>query len=243
MLNVSQVSKRYGKNLVNNDLSFTLADKQLSVLLGPNGSGKSTIIKCIVGFLRYEGDITLDGKPIHDLDVKRQIAYVPEVPELYNELTVWQHFQFIAYAYGITNFEQDAEHYLTLFQLHTKKDDLCGSLSKGMRQKVSIICALILNPRVLIVDEPMIGLDPDAIRELKNIFLTLKETCAILVSTHLIDSITNIWDQVLILNQGKLVYTSTKDEFEQSHQSLEDIYFSHHNSCSDSKGVDEDETI
>lgn len=227
MLLVEHVTKKYGKTEVVKDLSFTLHDNHVTVLLGHNGAGKSTIIKCIVGFLNYNGSITLDGKPVSDLEAKRQIAYIPEVPELYNELTVWQHFEFLARAYGVTDYHERAEKYLAIFKLTAKKEELCGSLSKGMRQKVSIICALILNPRVLIVDEPMVGLDPDAIKALKNLFQELKSECAIFISTHLISSIDDLWDQVLILKQGELVYSATKESFAAQQETLEDIYFAH----------------
>lgn len=237
MLTVSHVTKTYGNNIANNDVSFTLNDNQITVLVGQNGAGKSTIIKCIVGFLNYHGEITLDGKDIQELDVKRQIGYIPEVPELYNELTVYQHFQFIANAYHITGFEERANHYLDLFKLTPKKDELCGSLSKGMRQKVSIICALIINPRLLIVDEPMVGLDPDAIRDLKQVFETLKAECSIFISTHLLDSVENLWDQALIMNAGKIVFSTLRENFDSTTQRLEDIYFSHR----DPSDIQEDE--
>lgn len=230
MLTVSHVTKNYGKKRVVNDVSFELKDNQITVLVGQNGAGKSTIIKCIVGFLNFEGDIKLDGKSYQDLDVKRQIGYIPEVPELYNELTVAQHFQFIAHAYNITNYQEIVDNYLNIFNLTEKRDELCGSLSKGMRQKVSIICALILQPRVLIVDEPMVGLDPNAIRDLKTILSQLKENCAIFISTHLLESVENLWDQVLIMNSGNVVFQSYKNDFATLNQSLEEVYFAHHTS-------------
>lgn len=228
MLTVSHVFKNYGKKQVIKDVSFTLNKGQITVLAGQNGAGKSTIIKCITGFLKFDGDITLEGKRYDDLEVKRQIGYIPEVPELYNELTVKQHFQFIALAYGVTDYEERVQKYLSIFNLTAKQDELCGALSKGMRQKVSIICALVLNPKVLIVDEPMVGLDPDAIREFKRILVQLKEECAIFISTHLLESVENLWDKVLIMNSGEVVFESEKDAFVASGQSLEDVYFAHH---------------
>lgn len=225
MLRVENVTKMYKDLAANNNVCFTLKDNQITVLLGENGAGKSTIIKSIVGFLKYDGSITLDGKDIQDLDVKRQIGYVPEVPELYGELTLWQQLQFVAYAYGIKDFEERANYYLNLFRISEKKDELCGALSKGMRQKVSVISALILKPRILILDEPMIGLDPEAIRDLKLVLESLKNECMILVSTHLIESVTSIWDQVIIMNHGNVVFNTTKEEFEGSNETLEEIYF------------------
>lgn len=243
MLQVSNVTKFYGKNKVNDNISFTLNDNQITVLIGQNGAGKSTIIKCIVGFLNHEGEITLDGVDHHDVSVKKQIGYIPEVPELYNELTVQQHFDFIASAYQVTDYQESVDHYLDLFQLTEKRNELCGALSKGMRQKVSIICALLLKPRVLIVDEPMVGLDPDAIRELKRIFIALKENCAVFISTHLLSSVEDLWDQVLIMNSGKVVFNSLKVDFDETKQSLEDVYFSHHTKEQLIEEVSEDNEI
>ncbi|WP_205422842.1 MULTISPECIES: ABC transporter ATP-binding protein [unclassified Granulicatella] len=236
MLSVLNVSKSYGSHFANKNVTFTLEDRQITVLLGENGAGKSTIIKCITGFLNYTGYISLNDVSINDLNVKRQIAYIPEVPELYNELTVYQHFQFIANAYHVEDYEEKAMTYLDMFHLTPKKDELCGSLSKGMKQKVSIICALILNPKVLILDEPLIGLDPDAIRTLKETLSTLKQECCILISTHLLDSVSNLWDQVLIMKHGEIVFHATKDTFDDTN-SLEDIYFGYTEKVGESDGT------
>lgn len=225
MLRVESVTKQYKDVLASNNVSFTLHDNQITVLLGENGAGKSTIIKAITGFLNYEGHITLDGKDCKELEVKRMIGFVPEVPELYGELTVWQQIQFMAYAYGVKNFEEDANYYLQLFRIEDKKDALCGALSKGMKQKVSVISALILRPRLLILDEPMIGLDPEAIRDLKSVLEQLKERCMIFLSTHLIESVASLWDQVIIMKKGNVVYQTTKEAFKDSPQTLEEIYF------------------
>lgn len=225
MLRVENVTKKYKNLVANNDVSFTLQDNQITILLGENGAGKSTIIKSITGFLKFDGHITLDGKDVTDIEVKKSIGFVPEIPELYGELTVWQQINFIAYAYGIKEFEENAKYLLQLFRIFDKKDELCGTLSKGMRQKVSVICALILKPRVLILDEPMIGLDPEAIRDLKLMLEQLKDRCMILLSTHIIDSVTSIWDQVLIMNKGNLVYQATRTQLEESGKTLEEVYF------------------
>lgn len=225
MLKVENVTKRYGNIIANDNVSFELLDNQITILLGENGAGKSTIIKAITGFLNYDGTIDLDGKDAKDLETKKQIGFVPEVPELYGELTVWQQIQFVAYAYGIKDFEDIAEKYLHFFRIIDKKHELCGALSKGMKQKVSIISALVLNPRVLILDEPMVGLDPEAIRDLRNLLNELKSTCCIMLSTHIIDTVASIWDQALIMNKGKLVYKAHRDSFDNAEGSLEEIYF------------------
>lgn len=225
MLEIKNVTKRYKDLLANNNISTRIEKNQITILLGENGAGKSTLIKSIVGFLKFEGEIIVDGIPNKELAAKTKIGYVPEIASLYNELTVMQQFQFVAYAYGIKNFEETAEYYLNRFRIYDKKDSLCGTLSKGMRQKVSIICALILKPEILILDEPLIGLDPEAIRDLRTILEEKKEMMGILLSTHIIETIATIWDKVIILNKGSLVFEATRKEFENSNQTLEEVYF------------------
>jgi ABC-2 type transport system ATP-binding protein len=115
---------------------------------------------------------------------------------------------------------------LTRFDMGDKKQMLCKELSKGMQQKVSICCALLINPKMVLFDEPMMGLDPKAIKELKDIFLELREKgCAVLISTHILDSIEGVWDRVLVMNKGKIVLSRTRKELENSSESLEKIFF------------------
>ncbi|NMB07350.1 MAG: ATP-binding cassette domain-containing protein, partial [Tissierellia bacterium] len=136
------------------------------------------------------------------------------------------HINFIAKAYNIENFEDRAKELLERFNMIDKKDKLGKELSKGMQQKVSIICALITEPNLILFDEPMIGLDPKAIKELKSIFLELKaENKAIIISTHIIDSIKDIWDNVLIMKDGEIIFERDKKELIEKKESLEDIFF------------------
>lgn len=225
MLVVNNVSKKYGEMYANKDVSFTAKEQEVTILLGANGAGKSTIIKSIVGLLRFDGEITLDDVAISELSAKKQIAYVPEMPELYNELSVWEHFRFIAHVNGITDFEETALKYLDVFNLSHKKDTVCSDLSKGMRQKVSIINALITKPKLLILDEPMIGLDPEAIRTLRQVLDDLKQDCIVFLSTHLIESVETIWDHAIILRNGSVVFEGDKKDLVLQSVRLEDIYF------------------
>ena len=200
MLEVQHLTKKYGKNLANDDLNFTISDGTITVMLGPNGAGKSTAIKSIIGFLKYKGKITIDGMDNKSLEAKRIIGYVPEIPALYPNLTVMEHLEFIARAYKLKDYKAYAEELLERFELADKKKKFGDELSKGMQQKLSICCGLLTRPKMILFDEPMIGLDPHAIKELKNVFLELKEKGAtILISTHMIDSIDGVWDQTLII--------------------------------------------
>ncbi|NLE23957.1 MAG: ABC transporter ATP-binding protein [Clostridiaceae bacterium] len=227
MLKVKNLSKKYEKVLAVNKVSFEINSGEIGVLIGPNGAGKSTTIKSIAGLLRFDGEISIDGKPNKSIEAKRTFGYVPESSSLYESLNVWDHLEFVARAYGLQDWEDTAEALLTRFEMDDKKNKIGKDLSKGMQQKVSICCALLIKPSMVMFDEPMIGLDPRAIKELKEIFIELKNAgCAILISTHILDSIAEIWDKVLIMNKGEIVYNNTKDAMVLSGESLEHIFFS-----------------
>lgn len=231
MLIVNNLVKTYGKQNAVNDISFELQGGEVVGLLGPNGAGKSTTMKCIVGLLRKtSGEITLGGYDHLSVEAKKLFSYIPETPYVYDLLTVHEHMQFVAQAYGVRDWKERAEQYLETYELADKRDKLGRDLSKGMRQKVSICCALLPDPEVLFFDEPMIGLDPKAIRNTKRIFKELKERGkTILVSTHLIDGIESIADRVMILKNGNIIGNDTisnlKRQFVQEEgTSLEDLF-------------------
>ncbi|EAZ80560.1 ABC transporter ATP-binding protein [Algoriphagus machipongonensis] len=231
MLIVNNLVKKYGKQNAVDDISFELKGGEVVGLLGPNGAGKSTTMKCIVGLLRKSsGEITIGDHHHLSLEAKKMFSYIPETPYVYDMLTVWEHFQFVAQAYHVEDWKEKATELMELFELDDKKDKLGRDLSKGMRQKVSICCALIPDPQVLFFDEPMIGLDPKAIKNTRQIFRKLKEEGkTILVSTHLIDSVESIADRIMILKNGKILGNDTisnlKKQFVQEEGStLEDLF-------------------
>ncbi len=215
MLEVEHLTKKFKSFPAVDDISFTLNKGDIVGLLGPNGAGKSTTIKTIAGLLRKTaGQISIGGYPNNSREAKKKFTYVPEVPELYDMLTVWEHLQFIAYAYDVADFEEKAERLIERYDLHDKKDKLAKELSKGMKQKVSICCGLLPEPELYLFDEPMIGLDPKAIRETKLIFKELSEQQkTVFVSTHLLDSIENLCQRVLVMKQGKIIVDLTMESF------------------------------
>mgnify|MGYP004627159059 CR=1 FL=1 len=227
MFEVSHVTKRYGKVVANDDISFSVADGQIAVLLGPNGAGKSTVIKCITGLLRFDGSVTVCGFPNKSLEAKRLLGYVPEMPAVYDLLTIAEHLEFIARAYSLSDWKERADSLLSRFELFDKKDKLGKELSKGMQQKLSICCALLPEPKVIVFDEPMVGLDPHAIKELKAVFAELKTAGAsVLISTHMLDSVEDYWDVAHIMVNGRFAATRKNEALSEGECSLEELFFS-----------------
>ncbi len=223
MLSISGVTKKYGKNIANDNISFAVGDGQIGILLGPNGAGKSTIIKCITGLLRFTGRIEINGVENNTIEAKRQLGYIPEMPAVYDLLTVAEHLEFVRRAYKVEDTAY-SQQLLERLELWDKKDKLGKELSKGMQQKLSIACALCHRPRVAVFDEPLVGLDPHAIKELKNIFRELKQDGAsVLISTHMIDSVEDYWDVANIMMNGRFAATKLNDNSEE--QSLEELFF------------------
>ena len=213
MLSVNNVTKKYGKVIANENISLQIADGQIAVLLGPNGAGKSTIIKSIIGFLKYQGSVTVDGLLNKSIEAKRIMGYIPEIPSLYPNLTVDEHLEFVARAYKLDNYKDYKEELLRRFELDDKKKKFGDELSKGMQQKLSICCGLLPKPKLILFDEPMIGLDPHAIKELKSLLLELKQQGAsVLVSTHMIDSIEELWDTTYIMMKGRVAAVVERDK-------------------------------
>ena len=223
MLKVEHVTKKYGKITAVQDVSFQIGSGEIAVLLGPNGAGKSTIIKCIAGLLRFNGEILIDELENKSLEAKRVLGYVPEMPAVYDMLTVREHLDFILRAYRMED-DGTADALLERFELTDKRDKLGKELSKGMQQKLSICCALVHKPSVIIFDEPMVGLDPHAIKQLKEVFLKLKNNgVTVLISTHMIDSVENYWDKVYIMKNGAFV--AERAATDTTEESLEDLFF------------------
>lgn len=224
MIEVKNLTKRYGKLTAVDDISLTAKQGEITVLLGPNGAGKSTTIKSITNLLQFQGDITICGYKNDSIEAKKSFGYIPEAPILYDLLTIDEHIEFIGKAYNSKDYKEIAERYISLFHLAQKRKKPVKELSKGMKQKVSMLIALIISPRALLVDEPMVGLDPSSIEETLQLLVQLKEKgVSILISTHIIDVIDEIWDEAYILNNGKIVQHVSRVDLHD--ESLKELFF------------------
>lgn len=226
MLDVCCVTKKYGKTEACRNVSFHLDPGSVTVLLGPNGAGKSTIMKSIIGFLKYDGEITVGGYPNKTVEARRILGYIPEMPSLYPNLTVSEHMEFLARAYRLTGYQERVTELFEKFELTDKKKKFGDELSKGMQQKLNICLGLLPEPQLLLLDEPMIGLDPHAIKELKQTMEQMRqEGRTLLVSTHIIDSVDMLWDRTIIMQGGTVRANMTREELEQDGRTLEQLFF------------------
>jgi len=225
VISVKNLVKKYDNVIAANDVSFNVYPGEITVLLGPNGAGKSTTIKSIAGLLNYDGEITICGKNNKSVEAKQVFGFVPEIPALFDLMTVWEHAQFIARAYRLKDgWQTETEELLRRFEILDKKDSLSRELSKGMMQKVSIVLALMIQPKAVLFDEPLIGLDPKAINEMTEVFGELKQKgSSLLISTHIIDTIDHIWDRAYIMNKGSIIYETTRSEL--NGKNLKDLFF------------------
>ncbi len=234
MLEVKNITGGYINIPVVKDVSFTVESGQLVGLIGLNGAGKSTTIKEIIGLLTpYQGEILIDGKSlVQDAEnYRKKIGFIPETPNLYEELTLKEHLEVVALAYDLT-WDQAwsrVQGLLTVFRLGEKLDWFPVHFSKGMKQKVMIICAFMVEPSLLIVDEPFLGLDPVAISDLVNLLEEEKaKGTSILMSTHVLDSAEKMCDSFVILHQGQVRATGNLEElqhaFNMKGASLNEIY-------------------
>lgn len=231
-IEVEKFRKEYDGTLAADDLSFSLPRGTVGALIGPNGAGKTTTIRSLCGILRpTAGKLTVAGFDVESqpLDVKRRIAYVPDDPPLFETLSVWEHIQFVASAYGVADYTPIAEQLLEEFHLLDKRHALASELSRGMRQKVAIACAYLHAPEVLFFDEPLTGLDPAAIRLLKKTMVDrASQGATVLVSSHLLALVEDICQHLIILSKGQCLFSGTTQQAKEQYsgaKTLEEIFF------------------
>lgn len=234
ILQVSNVSGGYTRKPVIKDLSFSIEKGELVGLIGLNGAGKSTTIKHIIGtLLPREGEIRLNGVTLQeDMEAYRgSFSYIPETPVLYEELTLKEHLALTAMAYGIDEktLEERSEMLLKEFRMEKRLTWFPSHFSKGMRQKVMIMCAFLVNPNLYIIDEPFVGLDPLGIQSLLDQMDAKKrEGASILMSTHILSTAERYCDRIILLHEGRVRAQGTMDDLRASFKmpgaTLDDLY-------------------
>ncbi len=233
MLEVHRLVKQYKNSRAVDDLSFAIQPGEIVGLLGPNGAGKTTVLRCIAGILRpTAGAVWINGFDVvtDQAQAKAKLAFVPEVPSLYELLTVDEHLKFVAMCFGTLDiYERLRDELLHRYSLVEKRNELVATLSKGMKQKLSVACALVHGANVMLFDEPLIGIDPAGAHEFKaELSRARDDGAAILVSTHLLDTAEKLCDRMIILSKGHMVAQGTlaelQEHFDRQGQGLEQIF-------------------
>jgi ABC-2 type transport system ATP-binding protein len=216
MLRIMGMTKTFRKNVAVDNVSLKINKGEIVGLVGPNGAGKTTMIRCICSILRMDkGRVAILQKDLYrdEPESRRPLAYVPEVPYPYDYLTVEEHVEFIARAYSIKDWWGEAEELLKRFDLWDKKDKLVHTLSKGQKQKLMIVCARIHHPRVILLDEPLIGIDPKGARVLKDLVRDwASEGCCVLLSSHMLGLVEALCHRIMIMDKGKIVAEGTVEQ-------------------------------
>jgi ABC-2 type transport system ATP-binding protein len=234
MLHLTDISKSFGTQVVLDGACMHVKPGMRIGLVGPNGAGKTTTLRCCTGVIPpTRGSVRICQVSLADDPVaaKRQLAFFPDEPRLFDHLTVWQHLVFVARLYGVADYAARAQPLLADLELADKRDLLPGELSRGMKQKLAIACGLLHGPRVVFFDEPLTGLDPAGIRRMKATLRQLaRDGAALIISSHLLSQLEEVCTHVLILKQGDKIadgsLAAVRARFaEQPDASLEDVFF------------------
>ena len=229
MIEIKNVTKKYGDVTAIKNITFDVNDGEIFAFIGHNGAGKTTLIKSIVGIHSFnEGDILINGKSIKTdpIACKKEMAFVPDNPELYEQMKAIDFIDFICDMYEVPQEtrEQNIKKYAKMFEIEDKLNDTIESFSHGMKQKVALISALAHDPKVLVMDEPFVGLDPKAVFDVKEIMNEMvKEGKIIFFSTHILDVAEKLCSRVAIIKKGELVKVGSMEEIK-GDQSLEKVF-------------------
>lgn len=228
MLKIEHLTKKYGEKAAVNDLSLEIANGEIYGFIGHNGAGKTTTIKACCGIIDFDGEITVNGVSVKKspLECKKMIAYIPDNPDIYEFMTGIKYLNFVADIYGVGKEERESaiHKYSDLFELTGDLAQPISAYSHGMKQKLAIIAALIHSPKLMLLDEPFVGLDPKATHILKGL---MRELCdnsgAIFFSTHVLEVAEKLCDKIAIIKNGKLIVSGRTDEVI-GNESLEEVF-------------------
>ena len=229
MIEIKNVTKKYGDKVALKDINFTVEDGEIFAFIGHNGAGKTTLIKAIVGIHDFdEGEIKINGKSIKtdSVECKKELAYVPDNPELYESMKAIDFINFICDMYEVSQDvrEKNIKKYAKMFEIEKNLNDTIDSFSHGMKQKVALIAALAHDPKVLIMDEPFVGLDPKAVFDVKEVMNEMiKEGKIIFFSTNILDVAEKLCSRVAIIKKGKVVKVGKMKDVK-GDKSLESVF-------------------
>lgn len=232
MIDVRGLRKLYEDYLAVDGVTFTLGSGQICGLVGPNGAGKTTTLRCLAGLIPMTaGDAQVAGCDLRGdlIRLKQRLAYVPDDPPLFDDLSVGEHLAFMGRLYGVVDHRGKASALLTEFGLMEKFNAGATTLSRGMRQKLAICCAYMFDPEVLLLDEPLTGLDPPGIRTLlKSIRMRAASGATVVISSHLLAMIEDVCTHLIVMHEGRTRFQGAKDELRRrfpNTNSLEEAYF------------------
>lgn len=216
MIEVTNLTKKYGQHTAVNSISFTVDDGEIIGFLGPNGAGKSTTMNMITGYISStDGTVKVDGYDILEQpeQAKKRIGYLPELPPLYLDMSIEEYLNFVADLNGVKKSEKkkEVETVMEVTKITDMRKRLIKNLSKGYKQRVGLSQALIGNPDVLILDEPTVGLDPKQIIEIRSVIKNLGKKHTIILSSHILSEVSAVCDRVIIINNGKIVASDTPE--------------------------------
>ena len=229
MIEIKNVTKKYGEKVALKDVTFTVNDGEIFAFIGHNGAGKTTLIKSIVGIQDFDkGDILINGKSIKEtpIECKKEIAFVPDNPETYEQMKAIDFIDFICDMYEVPQDirEKNIKKYAKMFEIEDNLNDTIESFSHGMKQKVVLISALAHDPKILIMDEPFVGLDPKAVFDVKKIMNEMiKEKKTIFFSTHILDVAEKLCSRVAIIKKGEVLKVGSMKEVK-GDKSLEKVF-------------------
>ena len=229
MIEIKNVIKKYGNKVALNNISFNVNDGEIFAFIGHNGAGKTTLIKSIVGIHDFDsGDIIINGNSIKEnpIDCKKEMAFVPDNPEIYEQMKAIDFINFICDMYETPQNvrEENINRYAKIFEIENNLNDTINSFSHGMKQKIALIAALSHNPKILIMDEPFVGLDPKAVFCVKEIMNEMiKEGKIIFFSTHILDVAEKLCSKVAIIKKGKIIAVGSMEEIK-GDKTLEKVF-------------------
>lgn len=227
MLQINKLSKTYGSQKVLNKISFSVSQGEILALLGPNGAGKSTTMKSITGSISYEGSILVNNHEVKDFPqkIKKMIGYLPEHNPLYVDMYVKEYLEYVGKIYGVKSIADRIDEIINLTGLTKEQHKKIQMLSKGYRQRVGLAQALIHDPKILILDEPTTGLDPNQLVEIRTVIKEIAKQKTIILSTHIMQEVEALADRLIIIRDGNIV--ANKNIKDLSNETVEEFFLRH----------------